>query len=75
MNEEKIINKLLEIEEKLGLLATKEELHQFQAEVMDAFDKQWVILQRLDQERIFTTEWIRRIEDDVNRIKAHLKLA
>ena len=49
---------------------------------MDQFDKQLVILQRLDQERVFTQEWIRRIEEEVkthsqelSRVKLQLKIA
>lgn len=37
-------------------------------------DEMMVILQRLDQERVFTAEWIRRIEADVSMVKKHLKL-
>lgn len=43
--------------------------------MMTIMDGMSTILQRLDQERVFTVEWIRRVESDVNRIKAHLKLA
>lgn len=32
------------------------------------------ILKRLDQERVFTIEWIRRIESDMSLVKNHLKL-
>jgi hypothetical protein len=44
-------------------------------EVMTKMDGIATILQRLDQERVFTVEWIRRIESDVSRVKHHLKLA
>lgn len=47
---------------------TKDEFHTRMDEVV-------IILKRLDQERVFTVEWIRRIEGDVSRIKHHLKLA
>lgn len=39
------------------------------------FDEVVTFLKRLDQERIFTIEWVRRIESDVNRIKGHLNIA
>jgi hypothetical protein len=39
------------------------------------FDEVITILKRLDEERIFTIEWIRRIESDVTLVKKHLKLA
>ncbi len=47
---------------------TKDEFHSRLDEVI-------TILKRLDQERIFTIEWIRRIESDVSMVKKHLKLA
>ncbi|MFH0828946.1 MAG: hypothetical protein V1907_02085 [Candidatus Kerfeldbacteria bacterium] len=47
---------------------TKDEFHTRMDEVV-------TILKRLDQERVFTIEWIRRIESDVSMVKKHLKLA
>lgn len=49
-------------------MVTKDEFHATMDEVL-------VIVRRLDQERIFTTEWIPRIESDVDRVKKHLHLA
>lgn len=43
--------------------------------VQNTLEGMATILQRLDQERIFTVEWLRRIASDVSRIKRHLKLA
>ena len=67
MNEDKITQKLLEqdkqfdrIGEKLDKTLTREEYLQGQDEVM-------VILRRLDQERIFTAEWVKRIEREVKQ--------
>lgn len=51
------------------------EIDSFRSEIMTRMDEQVVILQRLDQERIFTTEWVRRIETDVDRVKKHLKIS
>ena len=68
MPEDKIIQKLLEHDERLQLIsenmATKADLR----EVIAGQDKMIGILKRLDQERVFTTEWIRRIEKDVERV-------
>lgn len=75
MNEDLIIQKLIELDEKVGNLATQASLKQLDERITNALDQQMVILQRLDQERVFTIEWIRRIEKDVERIKVHLKLA
>lgn len=38
-------------------------------------DEVLTIARRLDQERVFTLEWVRRIEADVERVKKHLHLA
>lgn len=73
--EDKIIQKLIEMDKKMDGLSTKKELGEFRAEVLDIFDKQGVILQRLDQERLFTIEWVKRIEADITKIKQHLQLA
>ena len=43
-------------------------------EIMTTLDKQTVILQRLDQERIFTLEFIRRVEKQVERNSKAIKL-
>lgn len=58
---------------------TKDEFHSeltaFRDEVATRFDEVVTILKRLDQERLFTIEWVRRIESDVSMMKKHLKLA
>ncbi len=75
MNEDKILQKLAEhdarldrLEEKMDQMVTKDE---FNAKM----DKVLTILGRLDQERIFTQEWIHRIEADVEKIKRQLHIA
>ena len=74
--ENKIIEKLVEMDSKLdSLVTTVDELVGFKDEVRTNFDHQSVILRRLDQERFFTSEHIRRIEDDVLMLKKHLHLA
>lgn len=61
--------------------ATKDDLVEFRDEVLTGLDRQMVILQRLDQERIFTAEWIKRLErevaehdQEIKRIKQLLKV-
>ena len=58
MSEEKIIKKLIEhgeqLEEIKQEMATKADIR----EVRGVLDKAMTILRRLDQERIFTVEWI-----------------
>lgn len=70
MDETKILQKLIEhdakldqIEDRFNGIATKEDIHQ----INNSLDKAMVILQRLDQERIFTQEWIRGVEGEVER--------
>lgn len=67
MDEDRIINKLLEHDERLSEMVTKGEFQEFRREVTTANEKMITILERLDQERIFTAEWIKRIESDVER--------
>lgn len=54
------------IEERLNKTVTREEYITGHEEIM-------TILKRLDEERIFTTEWIKRIEIKVNRHEKALK--
>ena len=44
-------------------------------EMTTRMDEVVTILKRLDEKRIFTIEWVRRIETDVERMKKHLHLA
>lgn len=72
--EDKIIQKLVEIDEKLGTFVTKNELADFKDQIMTRLDQHTAILERLDQERVFTIDRVKRIEHDVERIKLELKL-
>jgi uncharacterized protein YjgD (DUF1641 family) len=66
MKNDAIIEKLLEHDKRLDRIeenmATKVETR----EIMQTLDGMMVILQRLDQERIFTNETIRRIQQQLN---------
>jgi DNA repair exonuclease SbcCD ATPase subunit len=82
MDEGKILQKLVEhdgrferIEYRLDQFATKREFN-------DRLDEMMVILKRLDQERVFTSEWIKRIESeveqhtkDLSKLKEHLGIS
>ena len=50
------------------------EFEEFRSENASRQDEMVTILRRLDQERMFTVEWIRRIESDVSMMKKHFKL-
>lgn len=79
MNEDKIIQKLIEQDDKFEQV--KDEMGRMHSENLANQDKMLTILERLDQERLFTVEWIRRIEKEVEdhskeikHIKQQLKL-
>ena len=72
---DKIIEKLIEMDQKIddirSDMATKIDIN----ELRTVLNNQGVILQRLDQERIFTLERIKRIEADVDKMKVVLHIA
>ena len=72
--QDKIIETLVEIKSELKTLASKDDLKTLRNDMIQKLDDQAVILQRLDQERFFTSEHIRRIEADVEMLKRHLHL-
>lgn len=74
MNEEKILDKLIEHGERLEKIEDRLETMPTKDELFSKLDSMVTILQRLDQERVFTTEWIRRIETDVEKIKRELHI-
>ena len=71
----RVILKLIEIDEKLNTKVSHDEFQQLRNEMLTNFDEQTVILNRLDQERVFAHERTNRIEDDVGRVKKHLHLS
>jgi hypothetical protein len=79
---DRITSKLIEHDHRFQEMLTKAEFHEFKDQIMTGMDKMLVILQRLDQERIFTNQAIQRIQKqideqqkDILRIKKVLKLA
>lgn len=81
-NTDKIIKKLIEHDDRLekieNTMATKDDINR----VMNSLDEVLTISRRLDQERIFTQEWIKRIEQEVSdhtkeisKLKRTLKIA
>ena len=71
---ERVIIRVVDIDEKMKGLATQKSLDEFKEETSQNFDKQGVILQRLDQERLFMLERVKRIEADVEKLKVQLHL-
>ncbi len=66
---------ILKHTETIKNLVTKDEFNEKMDRVLDGQDKTMAILTRLDQERVFTVERIKRIEDEVDKIKVHLALS
>ncbi len=77
-----ILTTLSEHNKKLANIAiTLSEHDEKLTNIATVLDGAMTILQRLDQERIFTIEWVRRIEkevdshrEEINRIKLQLKI-
>lgn len=81
MPKDKIILKLLEHDERLERIEGKVDSMITRKEYLQGYDEMITILRRLDQERIFTIEWVRRMEKEVeehrraiNKIKQTLKI-
>lgn len=70
----KIAVEVVKHTEAIKSLVTKEEFAEFKDESFTRFDKMLTILDRLDQERVFTVERIRHLEEEVDKIKVHLAL-
>ena len=56
------------------ILVDVTDLKEKNSRIIDGQDKMMLILQRLDQERIFTIERVRHLEEEIGKIKAHLAL-
>ena len=67
MSEDKVIQKLLEHDERFDRIeknmVTKTEI----GGITDTLEEIVTIVKRLDQERIFTAEWVKRIEREVEQ--------
>jgi len=89
MIEDKIIEKLIELEEAVKQSSSKAEIAQFRAEQTMFNDQLLTIVKRIDEERYATIAWIRRVEEEakeqkkitqshegqIQKIKQELKLA
>ena len=74
-NEDKIIQKLIEMDAKLDETVTRGELRVMEDRLQTRFDQQSVILKTHEEERLFMIERVRRIEDEVARVMARLLIA
>jgi len=81
-NEDKILQKLFEHDSLLVEVVTKSEFHDFKNQVYHAQDEMLTMLRRLDEERIFSAAWVKRVEaemethrKDIAKIKEALKIS
>ena len=75
MDETKVISLLVQQSERLNTIEETMSTLPTKTELFGKLDGMSQILYRLDQERVFTAEWIHRIEQDVERIKKQLQIA
>jgi uncharacterized protein YjgD (DUF1641 family) len=59
--------------EEIKKMVTKQEFSEFRQEILTGQEKMMTILTRLDQERVFTIEWIKRIEKAVEKNKNEIE--
>ncbi len=75
MNEDLVIKKLITLEEDVAVIKEKAAKLDMFDTLLTGQDKMIKILDRLDQERIFTNEKINQLEADIQRIKLQLNMA
>ena len=75
MNEDRVIEKLIQIDGRLDYMVTKQEFSDFKDAYFSGQDRMIRILERVDQERVFTNEKIKQLEADVRNIKLRLQIA
>ena len=82
MNEDKIIAKLVEIDNKLDTFVTKVEFSKFREEVLSGQDVIVTTVKRLDDERLVSHKRVTDLEDkvekntdDIKQVKVQLKMA
>ena len=89
MNEDKVIKMLLSHEERLERIETNMATKKDFERIVQTQDQMMVILKRLDEERVFTFDHVKRLEaelgvqkqkieeqgQDLNKIKLQLKIA
>lgn len=75
MDEDKFIKKIIKLEEDVEeikkTMATKDDVDK----ILNGQDKMIQLFTRIDQERLFGNERMKRLETDVKMIKQHLQLA
>lgn len=75
LNEEKIISKLITHDEFLKQVATKEDVKNSESRIINGQDQIIGMLNRIDEERTFTVERVRKTEEEIRQIKMKLQIA
>lgn len=65
--------KLIATKDDVKGLMTKNEFTEFKDESLTQLDKMMTILRRLDEERLFTFETVKRIEEEVEKQRQQIK--
>ncbi|NQV00167.1 MAG: hypothetical protein HQ538_05490 [Parcubacteria group bacterium] len=73
MSNDNIVNKLIEHDEKLDKVVTQDEFNGFREKSLQNQGEALVILKRLDEERVFTLEMVKRIEGEVKEQKKQVE--
>lgn len=78
---DKIIQKLIEQDEKIKGLVTKMEFRDFAGKMTGILEDMATRVKRIDEDRVLTYQWVKRIEEKVeqhdamlHQIKMHLKV-
>ena len=75
MDENKLLNAVLDIQSSMATQSDVAHINKRFDGIADVLDQHTTILQRVDQERVFTSEWIRRIESEVEDRKRRVNIA
>jgi len=67
------ILKLIATKEDLRGLVSRKEFSEFRDENLTSLDKMTTILRRLDEERLFTFEMVKRTENEVEKHRREIK--
>ena len=70
---ERVEKKLFDQDVKLERVEERLDKTLIREEYLQGHDEMMTILKRLDQERIFTAEWVRRVEDEVEKQKQQIE--
>ena len=71
---DRVTFQVIENKEAIDRMVTKNEFNEFKDEVLSGQDKMMTILTKLDQERMFTHEWIKRVELEGKENKQDIKV-